>query len=87
MADLKTQFDKALRDVRKLKKMPSNGDLLALYSLYKQGSAGDVSGSRPGLLDLRGRAKYDAWAKLKGLGREEAMTRYVAKVEALLAAG
>ena len=45
---------------------------------------GDVQGKRPGMLDLTGRAKYDAWAGRKGLGREAAMQQYVAVVERLL---
>lgn len=85
MADLKASFDRAQKDIRTLTKRPSNADLLELYALFKQGSAGDVSGKRPGMLDLVGRAKYDAWAKLKGTAAEQAMQRYVAKVKSLLA--
>jgi acyl-CoA-binding protein len=84
MADLKAQFEQAQADVKTLTKRPGNEDMLALYSLFKQGSQGDVSGSRPGMLDMVGRAKYDAWAKLKGTGKDEAMKKYVEKVAALL---
>ena len=62
MTDLKTQFATAAQEVQKLKSRPSNDQLLELYALYKQASEGDVRGSRPGFLDLTGRAKYDAWA-------------------------
>ena len=54
--------------------------MLALYALYKQSTAGDVSGDRPGMLDVRGRAKYDAWAKHKGLSKDVAMEQYIALV-------
>lgn len=84
MADLKAAFEQAQKDVKTLTKRPSNDDMLALYSLFKQGSSGDVSGSRPGMMDLVGRAKYDAWAKLKGTSSEHAMQQYIAKVKALL---
>ena len=84
MADLKAQFEQAQLDVKTLTKRPGNDDMLGLYSLFKQGSQGDVSGSRPGMLDMVGRAKYDAWAKLKGTGKDEAMKKYVDKVAALL---
>ena len=84
MADLKAQFEQAQADVKTLTKRPGNEDMLALYSLFKQASQGDVSGSRPGMLDMVGRAKYDAWAKLKGTGKDEAMKKYVDKVAALL---
>ncbi len=57
-----------------------NDVLLDLYALYKQATSGDVSGSRPGMLDVKGRAKYDAWAKRKGLTKDAAMQQYVALV-------
>jgi diazepam-binding inhibitor (GABA receptor modulating acyl-CoA-binding protein) len=84
MADLKAQFEKAQADVKTLTKRPSNDDMLFLYAHFKQASAGDVSGSRPGMMDMVGRAKYDAWAKLKGMSKDDAMKKYVAKVESLL---
>jgi len=61
----------------------SNDKMLDLYALYKQATSGDVSGSRPGMLDVRGRAKYDAWAKRKGTTRDAAMEAYIALVAKL----
>ncbi|MDB5986188.1 MAG: acyl-CoA-binding protein [Nevskia sp.] len=84
MTDLKAEFAQALKDVKTLAKRPGNDDLLALYALFKQGSTGDVSGSRPGMLDMVGRAKFDAWTKLKGTSKDVAMKQYVAKVKSLL---
>lgn len=83
MSDLLTQFKQAEADVKKLSKRPSNDTLLELYGLYKQATVGDVTGSRPGMLDMVGRAKYDAWAKLKKTGKEDAMKKYIAVVESL----
>jgi diazepam-binding inhibitor (GABA receptor modulator, acyl-CoA-binding protein) len=56
---------------------------LSLYSWYKQATEGDVKGARPGLLDIKGRAKYDAWSKLKGRSLESAQEEYVKLVEQL----
>ena len=84
MADLKKDFAQAQEDVKTLTKRPSNEDFLALYSHFKQAEKGDVSGARPGMLDMVGRAKYDAWAKLKGMAGDKAMKAYVDKVAALL---
>jgi len=39
---------------------------LTLYALYKQATLGDAQGSRPGILDQLGRAKWDAWKKRSG---------------------
>ncbi|MFP1683900.1 acyl-CoA-binding protein [Alloalcanivorax sp. C16-1] len=83
MADT-ARFEQAQKDVKTLNKKPGNDDLLFLYSHYKQGSEGDVSGKRPGMLDMVGRAKYDAWAKLKGMSKDDAMSKYIDKVESLL---
>lgn len=84
MSDLKAQFEQAQKDIKTLTKRPSNEDLLALYSLFKQATEGDVKGSRPGMLDMVGRAKYDAWAKLKGTKAEQAMQNYLSVVGRLL---
>jgi acyl-CoA-binding protein len=81
---LEDDFRSAQERVKTLTKRPSNDELLELYSLYKQATEGDVQGKRPGLLDVKGRAKYDAWAGRKGLGREAAMQQYVALVDRLL---
>ncbi len=83
MAD-KAQFEQAQKDVKTLSKKPDNDDLLFLYAHYKQGSAGDVSGKRPGMLDMVGRAKYDAWAKKKGTDSDTAKQQYIDKVEGML---
>jgi hypothetical protein len=82
--DLKTQFNQAAEDVKKLSSRPDNQTLLELYALFKQATDGDVSGSRPGMLDVKGRAKFDAWAKKKGLSSEAAMKDYIALVTKLI---
>ena len=77
------KFNEAKARVEKLAKRPSNDQLLDLYAFYKQASEGDVSGSRPGMLDLKGRAKYDAWAGRKGLSKDDAMKKDAALVDKL----
>jgi carboxylesterase len=70
---------------RTLSKTPGTSDLLELYALFKQATVGDVTGSRPGMLDLKGRAKHDAWAGKRGTPAEAAKQAYVALVERLAA--
>ncbi len=77
------KFEDAQERVKKLTEKPSNDQLLELYSLYKQATEGDVSGSRPGMLDLKGRAKFDAWTKKKGVSQADAKKQYVALVDKL----
>lgn len=77
-------FAEAQERVKKLSRRPSNDQLLQLYSLYKQATEGDARGSRPGILDPVGRAKWDAWASRKGTSADEARRGYVALVEELV---
>jgi acyl-CoA-binding protein len=83
MSELDQAFAQAQRDVTALAADPGNEVKLALYALYKQATVGDVTGKKPSRLDMVGRAKYDAWAKTKGLSSEEAMQRYVDQVATL----
>jgi diazepam-binding inhibitor (GABA receptor modulator, acyl-CoA-binding protein) len=83
MSDLKKKFEAASQSVKKLKEDPGSDVKLQLYALYKQGTDGDVAGKRPGFTDMIGRAKYDAWAKVKGLSGDEAMKKYIDLVKSL----
>jgi diazepam-binding inhibitor (GABA receptor modulator, acyl-CoA-binding protein) len=77
MSDLEKNFAAAADDARSLPKRPSDDQLLELYALYKQATDGDVTGTRPGMLDFAGRAKYDAWTRKKGTTPDKAMQSYV----------
>jgi len=77
------EFRAASDRVQGLPKKPSNDDLLELYGLYKQATVGDVEGKRPGMLDMRGRAKFDAWASRKGTSAADARAAYVRAVARL----
>ena len=85
MADLKSAFEQASRDIQTLSERPDNDTLLRLYGLYKQGSEGDVKGDKPGFFDFVGTAKYEAWAKLAGTAQDEAKRKYVDLVKKLTA--
>ena len=80
---LKEQFEAAMAESKNLPERPDNMTLLKIYALFKQGSSGDVEGSRPGFTDMVGRAKYDAWAALKGTSSEDAMQQYIDLIESL----
>jgi len=81
--DLKSKFEAATAAAKQTKKKPDNATLLKLYSYYKQATEGDVKGDRPGGFDFVGAAKYDAWAKLRGTTRDDAMQSYIKQVEKL----
>lgn len=84
MSDLAARFEQAQARIKPVTGL-GNDTLLELYALYKQATAGDAAGPRPGFTDLRGRAKHDAWAKRAGMTRDAAMTAYVALVDRLVA--
>ncbi len=85
MSDLQKQFDTAVAESKKLPQRPDNNTLLKLYALYKQGTSGDAGGERPGIADLIGRAKYDAWSGIAGTSRQQAMQQYVDLIDSLKA--
>ena len=79
------EFEQAVEAVKTLTTDPGNDVKLRLYSLFKQVTEGDVTGSRPGFTNPVGRAKYDAWSKLSGTSTEAAEEQYVAIVRDLTA--
>ena len=83
MSDLQARFEQAVAESKSLPEKPDNMTLLKIYALYKQATAGDVQGERPGFTDFVGRAKYDAWEALKGRTRDQAMQDYIDLIESL----
>ncbi len=77
------EFEAAVARAKGLPRRPSDEQLLELYALYKQATVGDVQGEEPGLFDFVGRAKYDAWAKRKGMTPEAARQAYIQLVDRL----
>jgi len=85
VSDLQARFEACAAESKNLKERPDNATLLKLYALYKQATEGDVEGRRPGFTDMVGRAKFDAWAALKGTAGDEARKQYIALIESLQA--
>ena len=83
MADLNKTFEDAVAASKQLDERPDNATLLKIYALFKQATAGDVEGKRPGFTDMIGRAKWDAWNEIKGTSNDDAMKQYVSLIEDL----
>jgi diazepam-binding inhibitor (GABA receptor modulator, acyl-CoA-binding protein) len=82
--DLTALFEQAVADSKTLSDRPSNDTLLQLYSLYKQATEGDINIDPPANpFDFVSKAKYEAWAGLKGKTKESAMQDYVQLVSKL----
>ncbi|VDN21362.1 unnamed protein product, partial [Cylicostephanus goldi] len=82
-ASNKELFEKAQTKLKNLTEDPDVDVKLEIYALYKQATIGDVQGDRPGMMDFAGRAKYDAWAKMKGLEQDEALLKYAKLIDTL----
>lgn len=77
------RFNLAVANVDKLPEEPSNDVKLKLYAFYKQATVGKCSTSKPGVFDLVGRAKWDAWNALGDMPKEKAQDEYSSLVDKL----
>jgi len=83
---LEEEFKEAARKISdEMNKTASDDELKEIYSLYKQGTVGDINTDRPGMLDFKGKAKWDAWNSKKGMSKEEAMQKYVDLAKEMIA--
>lgn len=83
---LQESFESAVKSAHSLNERPSNEDLLKIYSLYKQATEGDNNGEPPGGFNFKAAAKHNAWKKLEGMSKDEAMTKYIDLIEQLKSA-
>ena len=83
MTKINSRFEQASIAAKSLPERPDNDTMLQLYALFKQGSSGDVSGSKPGMFDFVGVAKYEAWKRIKGLSQDDAKNQYIELVSKL----
>ena len=75
---LDEQFQAAVAKINGLTTDPFNDEQkLVVYSHYKQATIGDCNTTRPGFFDMKGKAKWDAWDKLKGKSQDEAKQYYI----------
>lgn len=82
--ELQQQFEAAVAASKTLPEKPDNETLLQLYSLYKQGTEGDVNTAPPeNPFDIVGKAKYEAWVGQKGKTKDGAMKEYIALINKL----
>lgn len=83
MATLKAKFEAAVAGSKELTERPDNATLLKIYALYKQATEGDNETKKPGFTDLVGKAKWEAWSKLKGTDSKTAMQEYIDLIASL----
>ncbi|WP_455555571.1 acyl-CoA-binding protein [Comamonas sp.] len=83
MSDLNTAFDEAVKNSTSLSERPDNATLLKIYALYKQATEGDNEAKKPSFTDMVGRAKWDAWEKLKDTTADDAKQQYIDLINSL----
>ncbi len=80
-----SQFLQAAEAVNQLSTRPNNETLSKLYGLYKQATVGDNNTNKPGILDLKGNAKWNGWNSYKGYTKYQAEVEYIKLVNKLIA--
>lgn len=83
MSDLNDRFEAAVAQSKNLSERPDNVTLLQIYALYKQATSGDNTEKKPSFSDMVGRAKWDAWTKLKGTEQDAARQQYIDLIASL----
>ncbi|XP_033614030.1 acyl-CoA-binding protein-like [Fukomys damarensis] len=77
------EYEKAAEEVKHFKTQLTDQEMLFIYSYYKQATVGDINTEQAGMLDLKGKAKWDVWNQMKGTSKESAMNAHINKVEEL----
>jgi acyl-CoA-binding protein len=78
MSELNAHFENAVPRAKSLARQPSTDSLLLLHAYYMQATVGGLTGDRPGITDLRGRANYYASPAQGGLPANAAKEAYLA---------
>ena len=77
-------FELAVANSKTLTEKPDNETLLKLYSLYKQAIEGDNKETvTTNPFDFVAKFKQEAWSKLAGTTKENAMQQYIDIITAL----
>lgn len=84
MASVEDQFEEAQIKLKSLTERPSNQELLSIYGLFKQATEGDNTTKKPGMFDMKGQFKWQAWKDLEGTSIQDACQKYVDLVDELL---
>ncbi|XP_019366855.1 PREDICTED: acyl-CoA-binding protein-like [Gavialis gangeticus] len=75
------EFEKVAAMVLQMKIKVTDQELLEIYSLYKQATIGNVNISCPCAVDVKGKAKWEAWNGRKGMSKEDARKNYITRVQ------
>lgn len=74
---LDEKFNIAADIVRSIVKQINDEILAQLYGYFKQAREGNISFSRPSILNMKGRKMWDAWKSKENISKEDAMSKYI----------
>ncbi|CAL1536535.1 unnamed protein product [Lymnaea stagnalis] len=80
------EFEKAKERLNSLKEDPGPNVKLKIYGLFKQATQGKCNAPKPGMMDLVGKAKWNAWNELGDMTQDDAQKAYIKVVEELAGA-
>ena len=84
MADLKAKFEQGRRRRQEAEaNVPTTTRCSSSMRCTSRVRKATCPAPKPGFFDFVGTAKYEAWAKLKGMKAEEAMQKYTDLVKKL----
>ncbi len=80
-----SDFETYAQKIRDAKPNLSDDQKKEIYGLFKQGSQGDNTAEKPGLMSgFEARGKWDAWEAKKGMSQDDAKAEYVNLVKSIL---
>ena len=82
---LEKEFIHSTEIIKTLTKRPTNDELLKLYGLFKQATEGNNNTPQPLIINIKDRAKWNAWYTQKGKTRRTVQKEYSDFVQNLLA--
>lgn len=86
MGAFDAEFAKAKERLNTLKEDPGNEVKLKMYALFKQATIGKCNTPKPGMMDMVGKYKWNAWNDLGDMSQDQAQQEYIKIVDELAGA-
>lgn len=83
LSEVEERFNRAATYLQKIVSELDQTTLLSFYGLYKQATVGKCNIPKPGIFNLQGKAKWNAWNDLNDTTSDVAMTRYISEMDRL----
>lgn len=81
---LDAEFTHSTEIIKTLTERPTNEELLQLYGLFKQAIEGNNTTQQPSIINIKDRAKWNAWYTQRGKTKRTSQKEYSDFVQTLL---